>query len=654
LALKHVFTPIKLGSLEVKNRIARTAHSSSWVVNDEITDGFIAYHAERAKGGCGLSILEAASVHATNRMHLSILDDRIIPGYQRLMAAVRPTGMRVLQQLWYGGNVSTGDGGRPAWTVSSLPGYLGSVGEPMGIEQIQELVQAFVQAAVRCQKGGLDGIEIHAAHGYIFHQFLWPAYNTRTDAYGGSLENRMRFLLETLRAIRAAVGPQFCVGVRMGASDAPGGVDEETAIAAMLAVQAEGLIDYVNASYGDYFRMDTMVSAMHSPTGYELPSASQLTAQATVPRLVAGRFRTLDEAEQVIRDGVADMVSLVRAQIADPALVRKTQEGRPDLVRPCIACNQGCWGGMARTKKLGCTVNPAVAREAELSEDLITVTDAPKKVLVVGGGPAGLEAARIAALRGHTVTLAEASSALGGAAAVARKAPRMHTIGDALYWLEQEVFRLGVDVRLGAYMEVDDVLAEQADVVIVATGSMPRMDGFQLNDPAERARGVQQPHVLSSTDLLTGDRPVGRSALVLDTVGHIEVLGVVEHLLSLGAAVTLVTPLIGFAPFAESTHRTQPALERYYRMGDFELLVRHQLIEVRGDDCLVRPCEGGANQVRAIPAETVILITQNEPLRDLYDELVSAGVTARLVGDARSPRDMQMAITEGHLAARAL
>jgi 2,4-dienoyl-CoA reductase-like NADH-dependent reductase (Old Yellow Enzyme family) len=652
MALGVVFSPIKLGPVEVPNRVVRTGHGTG-MSDPYASDRFIDYHTARAKGGCGLSILGASSVHPSSLIDQVVFDDACIPGFEKLSKAVKPYGMKVFQQLWHGGNLYPAVDGPPL-AVSTVPGYGGIVGRPMSTAEVEAVIQSFADAAVRCQKGGLHGVELHAAHGYIFQQFLSPTLNNRSDRYGGSFENRLRPLLEALRTTRAAVGPEFCVGVRLSASQAPGGITEEENVRILRILQDEGLTDFVNASWGDYYQYDTMVGSMHNPTGYELPSSGQITAARTVPGIVAGRFRTLEEVEQVIREGVADLVSMVRAQIADPDLVRKTREGRALEVRPCISCNQGCIGGALRTGVIGCTVNPAVGFEATLSEDLIQPTTAPKTVLVIGGGPAGMEAARIAATIGHKVILAEAASKLGGAVNVARQAPKLSTLGDITYWLEQEVYRLGVDVRLGTYLEAEDARAIGADALIVATGSMARMDGHQIADPGEPARGVDLPHVLSSIDLFAAPRDLGRTALILDTVGHYESLAVAEQLLSQGVAVTLLTGHFSMTPYVQSTWRDVTALRRFYQLGDFEVLARHHLVEIQPGRCIVRPLQASPNQVRTVLADTVVLVTQNEPLRGLYDELRDELPQSWLVGDALSPRDVQNAINDGHRAGRAL
>jgi 2,4-dienoyl-CoA reductase-like NADH-dependent reductase (Old Yellow Enzyme family) len=649
MALRRVFEPILIRNVEIPNRVVRAAHDTG-INRGTMGEAQISYHAERAKGGVGLSILEAGAVHHSAALGLRCDDDSVIEGYRRLMEKCRPHGMRVFQQLWHGGHQYYGLGGTVPWSASDIPSpNNGAIPIPMTQAMIDTVIEAFAAAAVRCQKGTLDGVELHAAHGYLFHQFLSPVTNRRTDNYGGSLENRMRLLQQALRAVRKAVG-DFPVGIRISASTAKGSLKEDEIALVVQALEAEGLIDFLDVSYGDYYNMDAVIGGMHQPTGYELESSARITAVSKVPRIVTGRYRTLDDVEQTLREGTADLVSMVRAHIADPAIVRKTREGKADQVRPCLGCSQGCIGGAQRTGQIGCTVNPAVAYEATLSEDLITKSETPKKVLIVGGGPAGMEAARIAALRGHHVVLAEATADLGGAVNIAKRAPKLYNLADATEWLEREIYRLGVEVRLSTYMDADAIRSENADHIIVATGSMPRVDGFQIATPGEPARGADLPHVISSTDLLTNaSLKLGATALVMDDVGHYEGVAAAEFLITKGVAVTYVTRFPLFAPQVELFNRAIPALERLYQ-GAFELLVRHHLTEIRAGACLVRPLQ--STKLRTVPADLVVLVQPAEPLREVHDALRDSLSGLAIIGDAATPRDVQVAIAEGHMAGR--
>ena len=646
MSLVKIFEPLRVGPVELPNRVVRTAHGGI-EVTPVMGDDYIAYHAARAKGGCGLTILGACSVHPSSRLYeYGLFRENVVNDFQRLMNACRPHGMKVFAQLWHGGNLYNSYDGGPSWGVSDVAGMLGKTPLRMTDAMIWEVIDAYRQCAVKAREGGLDGVEIHAAHGYLPQQFLLPAYNDRTDDWGGSFENRIRFLKEVLRAVRAETGDDLAISVRLASSDMPGGIGVEENRQVLLSLQEEKLIDMVNVSRGDYYRMDTMVGAMQNPTGYEVPTSGAIASVAKVPRLLAGRFRTLDDAEQLIRNGDADLVSMVRAQIADPDLVRKTREGRALEVRPCIGCNQQHRGG-----RFGCAVNPAAGAEDRLSEDFIARTPAAKKVLVIGGGPAGLEAARTAALKGHSVVLCEAQSSLGGMLNVARRAPHSASFGDILVWLEAEVYRLGGDVRLNTFMDAVDVEAEKADHVIVATGSVPRMDGRQHVFPTLDVAGVALPHVFSSIDIFMHPQPRGSHAVVLDTVGDYEGLAVSEQLLTQGLKVTYVTPATSLA---ERSERAWPAYERCVQLGDFEVRARHHLVGIGREEVLLRPHLGGAQQITAVPADTVVLITPNQPMRELFDTLHDRVPNMSLVGDARQPRDLLQAIWEGHGVARAI
>jgi len=372
---------------------------------------------------------------------------------------------------------------------------------------IDEIVEAYAAAAVRCEAAGLHGVEVHCAHGYLVQQFLSPNANRRTDEYGGSFENRARFLMDVMRAVRAATGPNFAVGARLSPDGASGGVHLDDNQNVIPLLEEEGLVDFINVSQGSYYAFPKMIGGMHEPVGYEMDLSEQITRIATVPTMVTGRVRTLEEADQIVRTGGADLCGMTRAHIADPDIVIKTQEGREEEIRPCIACNQGCVGNLlGPAGRMGCVVNPGVGFELSVGDDHIGTAEVAKKVLIIGGGPAGMEAARVAALRGHQVTLAEATTELGGMVNFAAKLPKRHGIADLTVWLEAEIYRLGVDVRLSTYLEAGDVAAFGADHVIVATGSSPRMDGVQVTNPGLPAQHMKQSHVLSSVDLLTHGR----------------------------------------------------------------------------------------------------------------------------------------------------
>jgi hypothetical protein len=545
--------------------------------------------------------------------------------------------------------------GSPPWSASDIPGpTIGVAPIPMTQAMIDEIVAAYAHAAASCAAWGLDGVEVHCAHGYLPSQFLSANANRREDGYGGAFENRARFALEVLRAVRAAVPQGFPVGVRVAPDMVEGGIGPAESLRLVQRLQAEDLIDFVDVSAGNYQSFPKMIGGMHEPTGYEMPTSAPITEGTALPRIVTGRFRTLEEADQVIRLGEADLVGMTRANIADPHLVRKTLAGHPEQVRPCIACNQGCVGNLLGPRhRIGCVVNPAVGFEKAMGGDEATPAETPRRVLIIGAGPAGLEAARVAALRGHRVTLADAEPTLGGTLKLAARAPTRHGLMDFATWLEAEVYRLGVEVRLSTYLEAEDVLAEAPDVVILASGATPRMDGLQASNPGEPIAGMDQAHVVSSRDLFAQPgRDWGRSAVVVDDVGHYEGVAAAEYLMTRGLAVTYISRHTAFAPGVETALMTEPALGRLSR-GDFDLRLRSRAIAVENGSVVFGPTylPPGGNRCETAPADVVVFISADRPNREMYETLRGRVGALHVVGDANAPRFLETAVREGRLAA---
>jgi thioredoxin reductase len=517
---------------------------------------------------------------------------------------------------------------------------------------IDEIVGAYANAAAQCAEWGMDGVEVHAAHGYLPAQFLTPALNRRDDDYGGTFENRMRFLAEVLEAVRKAVPKGYPVGIRVAPDGIANGLDVAETCRIVGYAEERSLIDFVNISQGNYQTAPKMIGGMHEPAGYEMDLSRQVSQATTLPTIVTGRFRTLEEAEQVIRSGEATMVSFVRALIADPAMVTKTLAGFPEQVRPCIACNQGCSARLFEPPfRMGCAINAGVGFEASLGDGRIMPSEQAKRVLVVGGGPAGMEAARVAALRGHRVTLVEAAPDLGGALAIAARAPTRHGLIDLVTWLQQEIYRLGVSVSLSTYYDAEDVSADDWDAVIVATGSMPRVDGMQLSHPGLPIKGIEKPHVHSSHDVMTAPNGhFGETAVVIDETGHYEAIAVSEFLVEKGLDVTLVTRHAAIGPAIQNAWMVEPALRRLSRR--FTSLTRTRVIEIAENKITVAPTHlpDDSNNLSEVLADTVVFVSPNEGNRDLYNALQGHVSELRIVGDANSPRHLPTAMREGHVA----
>ncbi len=599
MSYEHVLAPIEINGLEIKNRVVRTAHGTN-IGQGRITDELIAYHEARAAGGCGLTILEAASVHPTDMGTLWLHEASVVDDYRSLMDRLTPYGMAVFQQLGHLGYEGvTADGG-PPWSASELAGP--SIRRPakaMAQDDIDELIDAFASGARWCAEGGLDGVEVHIAHGYLLQQFMSAATNRRTDHYGGSWQNRIRLAREIVGAVREAIGPDVALGVRVGSEAVgDGGVTEHDCAELVRVLADDGLINYVNLTYGSCLRPHKIMGGMHEPPGYELEAAAPVVAAVNLPAIVTGRFRTLAEADQLIAEGVADMVGLTRAHIADPELVAKSAAGREAEVRPCIAGNDGCVGGLNRGR-LSCAVNPAVGREQDYP--LPDPRPLPRQIVVVGGGPGGMEAARLAAERGHSVVLFEARDRLGGAVRQAQELPTRALLGDICDWQERELNRLGVVVRLNQTADVHSISAVRPDLVVVATG----------------ATGAEIPDISTV--------PKGATAVVDDRFGGYEALGLAEWLATQGLAVTLTTPGRRIAANALLDLVVQPALERLHVLK----------VEIQ-------------TKVDTSPEADLTLTVAKHPHDPLSTDLANAGLTVQVIGDTRSPGTILTAIADAH------
>ena len=643
----HVFQPLQLAGCTVANRIVRTAHSTGTSGED-----LIAYHEERARAGLGLTIIEIAGVQPSSATAIPVYADHVLDFYGQLSTRLHEHGTKVFQQLWHGG-AAYGRAGQPI-SASAVPTPSVNVTpRPMTKTMIDDVVAAFATAARRCQDGGLDGVELHGAHGYLIGQFLSPATNLRDDEYGGSTQNRVRFLTEILQAIRAEVGPDFPVGVRISGDDfIEGGIDPVEA--AGIAVLIEPMIDFLDVSMSSYWRFHKFLSTLDDPLGYEISTSEQVTKVVAVPTIVTGRIMTLDHADHLVATGVADLVSMVRAMIADPQLIAKARAGREAEIRPCIGTSMGCVAQLMLTGRLSCVVNIAAGKETSVTFETPAPAGKIKKVLVVGGGPGGLEAARTSALRGHEVHVYDMAAQLGGQVRMAASAPHRADLEAITRWLADECVRLGVHVHLRTPVDPELVIEAAPDEVVIATGSTPRRDGFQLSSPSRPVPGAGLAHVFTSWDVLGfgGRATVGSTAVVFDDTGTFEAISVADTLVAAGATVTIVSRLEQLGaniPYPPAT--VEASRERLFGAG-VGFVPTMALREITTTEVVARGL--GNEAERRLPADTVVIVSYHEPNRDLADLLEGQSFGVHLVGDVNGTNTILAAIHGAAAVARRL
>ena len=645
----NLFEPIKVGPVTIPNRIVRSAHGTHLGGED-----LIAYHEARARGGVGMSTLEATGVHHSAKTHLPLHSDAILPFYEQISSRVHKHGMKLFQQIYHSG--ASGGGTPDSWSVSGVPNPMIQV-MPFVLTkmQIDDLVDAFAKAARRVRDGGLDGVDIHASSGYLIHEFLSPALNKREDDYGGSRENRMRFMMEVIAAIRAEVGSDIAVGVRLPNEDyVPGGLDaaENAAIAALV----DPHVDYVSLHMGAYWRFHKLIAPSDDPLGVEMKPNSVITKVVTKPTIVVGRIMTIDHASSIIANGEADMVSMVRALIADPEMPNKARRLEEHKIRPCIGTNMGCVGQLMTRGVISCVVNVAAAQEAHVTHDPEDKVAQPKTLLIVGGGPAGLEAARTAAMRGHKVVLHEAMRRLGGQVALAADAPHRADVGTITRWLSDEIDNLGVEVHLNSMVDADMVAEIAPDEVIIATGTTPRYDGFQVSTPSVPIPGFDLPHVHNSWEMfgVGGQVDIQGPAVVFDDTGTFEAISVADVLLKAGVHVTMVSRMEQLGQNVPFPPVTVGAARERLMSADFDFVGGHYLRKITPDSVEIGVLF--TDRVRTLPAKTVVLVSFNEPNRDLANELTArfSNVKVHMIGDVKGRNSMMTAIHEAAELARAI
>ena len=646
---KHLLSPIEVGPFTLRNRVLVTAHVPGLEANGHVNDDYIAYQSAKARGGAALQITGSTAVHRTGAVGagrgLNASDDGCIDGFRRLADAIHRHEGRLLVQLGHAGaNVADTGAGRPLLAPSPIMSRLSrETPKEMTIGEIDELIEAHGAAAGRVRKGGLDGVELLSAFGYLPAAFLSPYSNKRTDDFGGSRENRMRFLLRAIEAVREGVGPDRIMGVRLpGDEQVEGGLTQSDLkeIAALIA--QTGMVDYLNIIVGtNYERAGRMDHWPPTPArhGLFVPLAAGIKSRVAVPVFTTGRITDPAMANSIIERGDADMVGMTRAQISDPDLVRKLIEGRPWDIRPCVGANL-CIGQAMASKPIRCIHNPMTGRDATWGDT--KPTDTPKNVTVIGGGPAGLEASRVAAERGHRVTLFEAADDLGGQLALWAQAPMTREFRKTLAWYRTQLTQLQVRVQTGHRITPQHVARLEADALIMATGAVAAA-------PVPTAHGPDPIPVVDPWLAMT-DNLTGLHVLINDEGGGRAALSAADALLDQNR-LTLVTAEYAIGELVTPTVRA-PIYKRLLTGG----AVMHPSQEIH-------TINGRTVTLRSVHTEDEIQVEDVDIVVDwrggvtettLQSAIESCGLPYQIIGDCVAPRQAHIAIAEGAMAGRAV
>ncbi|WP_148046138.1 FAD-dependent oxidoreductase [Nocardioides marmoriginsengisoli] len=648
--LAPLLEPLALGGRTLRNRIIVTAHATYNIDAEHLpNDDDVAYFAERARGGAALVTMGTTAVHPSSPSPYGIyhnFDDRIVPRYEVLSESVHAHGGLVVPQLGHMGARTDGEAGA-VWAPSQVSHHLwASVPYAMNRADVRTVVEAYAAAAERAVRGGMDGVEISVGHGQMVNLFLSPLTNRREDEYGGSDEARFRFCREVLEGVREAVGDALLLVRVNGSDEVAGSLDQDQWLDIDQRIAETGLVDAINVSANFY---GSVIPTMAVPRGCYLHYARAVRARVDLPVGAVGRIVDPTMAAQALEDGDADFVGMTRAHIADPHLVAKVVEGRTDEIRPCIGCIQMCQGELGRHRNVKCVYNPVTGRERFLREVETTPADVPRRVVVVGGGPAGLETARVSALRGHRVTLFDERSELGGLVRVAARTDGRDGLIDAVDWLGNEVRRLGVDVRLRRTAESAEVLALEPDVVVLATGASEAL-------PVWAAR--EDRRLLGAADVVSGRPKLSGTVVVVDETDRTSGMSAALAAAEQGCAVVLLTARPGPAELVEPEVRDD-FLQRLHDAGvelrcsvqvhEFDLAGGTLRCGVGGLAALTYRDVDASGQLltRAVPdvliAADHVVHTWTEPRAELFADLPDS-IEVRAVGDVLNPHRIEAAV----------
>ncbi len=643
--LEVLFSPVTIGTTELKNRILSTAHQTNHVHDGIPTSAMTAYHEARAKGGVGLIILEAAAVHPSGMLTTHTIagyDERVISAYRRIADTVHRYQTRVFSQLFHGGReVASSTYRNAAWAPSAVPSLRFSVmPRPMSVSNIHDVIQGFALSARLAKEAGLDGVEICCSHGYLPAQFWSEHVNQRTDQYGGSFENRMRFIVEVCQAVWASVGEDFTVGIRMSADEKT--MDGTTVADAVKIVEylvEQVHLDFINVTAGDsstYSGSTHIVPPSPIEHAYVASDGFRVRMAGAVPVFVGSRIVDPVEADRIVATGQADVVGMTRALIVDPNMPNKAQRGEMRSVNYCIGCLQACIGHYHRDLPIGCVQNPVAGKEEELERKLSERPRQGRRVVVVGAGPAGLKAALTAAERGEDVTLIEEQPRIGGLLTLMRRAPMRQELADTMLDnFARNLDRVQIDLKLGQRASVDSVRQLKPDLIIVATGATPYRP---------RIPGIDDPRVFDVDDVFTRSDAMGDRVIVMDLFGDWSGVEAAIFMARLGKNVTLYTARLYIAETVHQYLRNE-YLKALYAVG-VAMHAHYDMGSLVGDVLTIRNLFT-YEPVALREWDSVVLAMGRVPRTHLSEVLGGVGVPVVSIGDCLAPRTLEEATFEG-------
>ena len=643
MTYKHIIEPLKIGSTIMSNRACFLAHRTNFGRKGRLDDRHIDYYRRRAQGGCGLIILGELSIHPNDRPWASMIETYhpdAIQKFKELTRTLHELDTPVFAQLNHYGFQNHGAiSRRETWGPSAVSDVVfGEVCKPMEPEDIAELLDAYSQAALIVKESGFDGIELDMGPESILRQFLSLVSNHRQDEYGGSLENRMRLPLDVINAIGGAVGNDFTVGVRLCIDEHFwGGITPEESLETARQFENTGQVDFFQAAMGCHYNLYAVMASMHTPMGHTLGLAEQLKQSVKLPVIAGYQIEFPDMGETILAEKKADALGFVRALISDPDMMLKAQKGAINDIRPCIKDNQGCVGRINQSKTLGCILNPEVGYEGVTKDSTLLETENIKKVMVVGAGPAGMEAARVASEKGHDVTVYESKKTVGGQVKLASKGAGRENMHKIVSFLGNMLDKYSIPVNTGVMVDKELIKAKNPDAVIVATGSRPNAKPYP---------GIYEPpFVLNVSQVLANKYPVGEKILFFcGTNGH-RSAATVEFLADQGKQVDMVTEdlFIGIelAPIGDLYLSRQRLLQKKVT---FSTNVR--VDEIKDKQVHAHNIYTGEPLVYK-GFDTIVIDVPHIPNDTLYHQLKGDVKELYIIGDCVAPRSVEMAIFEG-------